>query len=353
MDTRPLSNQYTELSRHRKAPSATSSTIDEIEAFAKTKGIIDLDNPEVKKQTVITDLSNFELAKYKAKKELDRLEAEAQENYKKALSNIKDGTAIHRVKRERTKSDRKSAKDKRESEIDDLGDMLQALDYLSAQKGKPATKNKKINSKRRSPTTQKVVRDRPTRNEIAQARREAIVEKLKAGGRIVMLKQPATGYSSEYQQQQTDIRSIIKNADIKIVRISSIKTDQSYFVIDDFERYQTDHKISSRLVKNGSHDLLKAVCSRQLLQASDIEELNKDGSRAMATLARKYDFDIYTVLSSNILIGWVLIESKDETFDMVKERQGLKLMVAFERFKKVAQDANTTIAEVLAIRDGQ
>lgn len=329
MDTRPLSNQYTELSRHRKAPSATSSTIDEVEAYAEQNGIINLDNPEVKKKTIIADLSNFERARYEAQKERERLEEEAQEKHKQALANLKDGTAIHRVKRERTKPAKKPAQ------------------------GKPATKNKKINSKRRSPTTQKFERDRPTRNEIAQARRESMVDKLKAGGRIVMLKQPTTGYSSEYQQQQTDIRSIIKNTDIKIVRISSIKTDQSYFVIDDFKRYQTDNKISSRLVKNGSHDLLKAVCSGQLLQASDIVELNKDGSRAMATLARKYDFDIYTVLSSNILIGWVLIESKDETFDAVKERQGLKLMVAYEKFKDVAQDAGTTIAEILAIRDGQ
>ncbi|WP_010197045.1 hypothetical protein [Psychrobacter sp. PAMC 21119] len=331
MNSQPLSDQYTELSRHRKVPSATSSTIDEVEAFAKAKGIIDLDNPEVKKKTVISDLSNFELARYKAKKELDRLEAEAQENYKKALYNIKDGTAVHRVKHERTKPAKKTAKKAHE----------------------PSTQSREANRKSKKPKIRKFVRDIPTRNEIAQARREAIVEKLKAGGRLVMLKQPTTGYSSEYQQQQSDIRSIIKNTDIKIVRISSIKTDQSYFVIDDFERYQADKKISSRLVKNSGHDLLKAVCSRQLLQASDIAELNKDGSRAMATLARKYDFDIHTVLSSNVLIGWVLIESTDKTFDAVKERQGLKLMVAFEYFKKVAQDTDTTIAEVLAIKDGQ
>lgn len=330
MDTRPLSNQYTELSRHRKAPSATSSTIDEVEAFAKTKGIIDLDNPEVKKQTVISDLSNFELARYKAKKELDRLEAEAQENYKKALVNIKDGTAVHRVKHERTKPGKKTAQKVHEA----------------------STQSREANRKNKKPKTRKVVRDIPTRNEVAQARRQAIVEKLKAGARILMLRQ-GIEYSSDYQQQQSDIRAINKSADITIVRISSLKTDESFYVMDAFERYQTDEKISSRLVKQGSHDLLKAVCSHRLLQASDIKELNKDGSRAMATLARKYDFDIHTVLSSNVLIGWVLIENTDKTFDAVKERQGAKLIAAFELFKKVAQDADTTIAEVLAIRDGQ
>lgn len=330
MDTRPLSNQYTELSRHRKAPSATSSTIDEVEAFAKTKGIIDLDNPEVKKQTVITDLSNFELARYKAKKELDRLEAEAQENYKKALVNIKDGTAVHRVKHERTKPGKKTVQKVHEA----------------------STQSREANRKNKKPKARKIVRNIPTRNEIAQARRQAIVEKLKAGARILMLRQ-GIEYSSDYQQQQSDIRAINKNADITIVRISSLKTGESFYVMDAFERYQTDEKISSRLVKQGSHDLLKAVCSHRLLQASDIKELSKDGSRAMATLARKYDFDIHTVLSSNVLIGWVLIESRDETFDAVKERQGLNLIAAFELFKKVAQDADTTISEVLAIRDGQ
>ncbi len=330
MDTRPLSNQYTELSRHRKAPSVTSSTIDEVEAFAKTKGIVDLDNPEVKKQTVISDLSNFELARYKAKKELDRLEAEAQENYKKALVNIKDGTAVHRVKHERTKPGKKTAQ-----KIHDV-----------------STQSREANRKSKKPKTRKVVRAVPTRNEIAQARREATLEKLKAGGRMLMLRQ-STEYSSDYQQQQSDIRAINKNADITIVRISSLKTGESFYVMDAFERYQTDQKISSRLVKQGSHDLLKAVCSRRLLQASDIKDLNKDGSRTMATLARKYDFDIHTVLSSNVLIGWVLIESTDKTFDAVKEKQGLKLSAAYERFKNVAQDAGTTIAEILAIRDGQ
>lgn len=330
MDTRPLSNQYTELSRHRKAPSATSSTIDEVEAFAKTKGIIDLDNPEVKKQTVITDLSNFELARYKAKKELDRLEAEAQENYKKALVNIKDGIAVHRVKHERTKPGKKTVQKVHEA----------------------STQSREANRKNKKPKTRKDVRDIPTRNEVAQARRQVIVEKLKAGARILMLRQ-GIEYSSDYQQQQSDIRAINKSADITIVRISSLKTGESFYVMDAFERYQTDQKISSRLVKQDSHDLLKAVCSHRLLQASDIKGLNKDGSRAMATLARKYDFDIHTVLSSNVLIGWVLIESRDETFDAVKERQGLKLIAAFESFKKVAQDAHTTIAEVLAIKDGQ
>lgn len=330
MDTRPLSNQYTELSRHRKAPSVTSSTIDEVEAFAKAKGIIDLDNPEVKKQTVISDLSNFELARYKAKKELDRLEAEAQENYKKALVNIKDGTAVHRVKHKRTKPGKKTAQ-----KIHDV-----------------STQSREANCKSKKPKTRKIVRDVPTRNEIAQVRREATLEKLKAGGRMLMLRQ-GTEYSSDYQQQQSDIRAINESTDITVVRISSLKTGESFYVMDAFERYQTDHKISSRLVKQGNHGLLKAVCSRLLLQASDIKELNKDGSRAMATLARKYDFDIHTVLSSNVLIGWVLIESTDKTFDAVKERQGLQLIAAFDRFKKVAQAADTTINEVLAIKDEQ
>lgn len=330
MDTRPLSNQYTELSRHRKAPSATSSTIDEVEAYAEQNGIIDLDNPEVKKKTVIADLSNFERARYEAQKERERLEAEAQENYKQALSNIKNGTAVHRVKYKRNSSNKKSAQDTQ----------------------KPSSKKKSLNSRVQNLKTQKNVRDKLTRNEIAQARREATLEKLKAGGRMLMLRQ-GTEYSSDYQQQQSDIRAINKNADITVVRISSLKTGESFYVMDAFERYQTGEKISSRLVKQGSHDLLKAVCSSQLVQVSDIKESNKDGARAMAILTRKYDFDIYTVLSSNILIGWVLIESKDKTFDAVKEKQGLKLSAAYERFKNVAQDAGTTIAEILAIKDGQ
>lgn len=47
------------------------------------------------------------------------------------------------------------------------------------------------------------------------------------------------------------------------------------------------------------------------------------------------------------------IKNKHESFDAVKERQDLELAVAYEKFKAVAQNADATIAEILAIRDGQ
>lgn len=342
MTVRILSEQYfPEMNRHRKEPSASSSTIDEVEAFAKAKGIINLDNPEVKKKTVIADLSNFELARYEAQKERERLEAEAQENYKKALANIEDGTAVHRVKHERIKPAKPARSSSSKSTTNKQTEPL------------ASTKSRKSDSKKRNAKAQKIVRDKPTRNEITQARRQAIIDQLKTGGRILLLKQEGVGNAKAYQQQRSDIKTISKDTDLNIVRIASIKTGLSYFVVDDFKRYQTDKKISSRLVKSNNHDLLKAICSLQLVQASDIAELNKDGSRAMAILARNYGFDIYTVLASNALVGWVLIENKDETFNEVKERQGLKLILAYERFKSVAQDSKTTIAEILAIKDGQ
>lgn len=46
-------------------------------------------------------------------------------------------------------------------------------------------------------------------------------------------------------------------------------------------------------------------------------------------------------------------KDQDEGFDEIKERQGLLLATAYEKFKSVAQDFDTTIAEILAIRDGQ
>ena len=328
MTVSPSEKNLSDIIRYHKEPSETSSTIDEVEAWAEANGIIDLDNPDVKKQTILDDLSDFERKRYDEQKEREEREAIAQENYQKALGNLETGTADHRIKHERSKPAKSST-------------------VKLPKSRKPALKPKKLKAKKTSSL-------KSNRNKIAQARREDIADKLRAGERIALKSYTAPGGAKAYQIQQSDIKMIGINYGINnIVRVASIKTGESYFVIDNYERYETQQVISSRLVHRKNHDLLKAVCSCQLVLACDLRESNKNSARAMTVLARDYDFNIHTVLFRNKLLGWVLHEEKDESFDEIKERQGLLLEAAYERFKSVAQDFDTTIAEILAIKDGQ
>lgn len=312
--------QFSNTSRYHKEPSASSSSIDEVEAYAKANGIIDLDNPEVKKKTILDDLSNYELARHEAKKEREEREAAAQENYQKALGNLETGAADHRIKHTRNQT-AKSAK------------------------------SPKLANKKSTPSKRNARKSLSSRDIIARDRRKTLADRLKAGEHIPLIKYNSHS-AGEYQLQQSDITAITVNDGIKIVRISSIKTGYSYFVIDNYRRYQTD-KTSGRIVHKNNHDLLKALCSRQLVQAIDLIDSNKDASTAMVVLAHEYSFDIYTVFYRNRVIGWILNENQDEGFDEIKERQGLLLAAAYEKFKSVAQDFDTTISEILAIRDGQ
>lgn len=287
MDTRPLSNQYTELSRHRKAPSATSSTIDEVEAHAKSIGIIDLDNPDVKKKTVIADLSNFERARYEAQKERERLEAEAQEKYKQALVNLDNGTAVHRVKRERTKPAAKS----------------KTVRPAAAPKRKYTSRAESV-----------LTFDK----EKATTRRMDIMQTLKSGGKIEYKKQQdCEGGYAEYQTQYTDIRWLIRVKKLDITRIQSIDNGQSYFVLDNFERYNMPRQISGYLNDADSkQSLITALLSKQIVCTKDITATNKVGARSVATLASTYGLDVYTVFDSRNVSGWIAIDKPIDPIEL-------------------------------------
>jgi hypothetical protein len=134
--------------------SDTATPIDAVEWFAKNKGITNLDDPSAKVRTIIDDVNQSELARHEAKK---ARESKAQDEFLDAMFNLDSGTAVLRQKRERTKPASKPKKmkvakkiakvakpvvkeiaprteAKRESEISDLGDMLDALDYLRVRK---------------------------------------------------------------------------------------------------------------------------------------------------------------------------------------------------------------------------
>lgn len=292
MDTRPLSNQYTELSRHRRAPSTTSSTIDEVEAYAEQNGIIDLDNPEVKKKTVIADLSNFERARYEAQKERERLEAEAQEKHKQAMLNLKSGTAILRQKSERTKPAKKVEVAKKASVAT-----------------KPIKAPKPVVKKARKPYYHKPDRLVPSSQVQARVRRKIMLEKLQAGEFLPMQsKQSAKGDFDLYQQQRAAIKKLEKEEGLTVVRIKRISDNQSFFALDDFKRHQIEQKVSGNLDGDDRKDFIKAVASGEVVLASDLVKGARVGVSSTSILARNHGMNIYTVFSGKYVLGWILID---------------------------------------------
>jgi len=77
--------------------------------------------------------------------------------------------------------------------------------------------------------------------------------------------------------------------------------------LDDFKRHEMK-QVSGALNLDDRKDLLKAICSNELVELSSIIGGPKIGAASMTRLARKHGFDIYTLFDARAIVGWVLID---------------------------------------------
>lgn len=270
--------------------SDTATPIDDIEWFAKNKGITNLDDPSVKVKSIIDGANKSELARQEARK---AREAAAQDAFLDAMFNLDSGTAEYRQKNERKKLKVKKA-----------------IKVAKAAKAKPKAKAKTSAVKKpKKPYYHKPGRATPNLQLVAKARRAPMVEELKAGKKIPMQpKQSVKGELDLYQQQRKDFKEISKETGMNIVRVNQINGNESYFVADNFARHAIPEKVSGNLDGKDRVALIKAVCSGEVLLASDLIKGTRCGVSSMSILARKHSFDIYTIFIGRHVEGWVLIE---------------------------------------------
>lgn len=195
-----------------------------------------------------------------------KAEARAQAEHQSALARLADGTAIHRQKKEGTalvmKGKAKSTKAKRDSS-----------------------------------------NDRPN----AAVRRAKIIKALNAGSRIKLERKKGAAYQAQY----IDIRWIIDNHKINIKRIKSVRSSDSYFVLDKFARYQAPEAING--AAEDKDKLLTALLSKKLVLASDVMGTNKLATATVLTIATQHDLDVYTVFDdSRVTHGWIYILDEEK-----------------------------------------
>lgn len=316
--------------------------------YLEEVGATDLDAPDAPKRKIQrTDAQLCAALEGQKRKEA---EARAQAEHQAALARLNDGTAVLRQKKERTPVLSKAVKSKTV---------------------RPAAAPKRKYAKRNS---SKAAFDEAA----AIERRVAMISTLKSGGKIEQIpqKQCEGGYA-EYQTQYTDIRWIGRVKGLVIARIQRFRSKTSYFVLDDFERYELPEPISGYAEEK--QKMLTALLSKKLVLASDIDSSAKVASRTIAALAEIHDLDVYTVFESRSVHGWIFIMDEEkrqaklkevgdllQALDFLEERKLRKendrlpmhvpdviLDAAYREFKRVAKDAGATIEEVLAVKESQ
>ena len=229
-------------------------------------GFIDYDAPGAPKRKVqrtdaqLREIEGIEKAK---------AEARAQAEHQAALARLADGTAVHRQKKERTpvvQSKARTVKPKRDSS-----------------------------------------NDRP----IAAARRASLVKTLNNGGKIELERQVRTGSNEAYQAQYADIRWIIEKYNMNVKRIKSVTSSASYFVLDNFARYQAPVAINASA--SGKDNMLTALLSKKLVLASDVTGTNKLATATILKLATCHDLDVYSVFNiKSAAVGWIYILDEEK-----------------------------------------
>jgi len=142
----------------------------------------------------------------------------------------------------------------------------------------------------------------------AYIRRAAMIKQLRAGQPIALVTGKSTQQVSIYQMQRIDIKEIAKKTGLNIVRIKNIKTNSDFFVVDRFTRHEMA-AVSGALDADDRADLIKAVCSNELIQLANITSSVKIGAASMTRLARQYGFNIYSVFNGRKITGWILLEA--------------------------------------------
>ena len=256
--------------------------------YLEEVGATDLDAPDAPKRKIQRTNDQLFVALQGQKRR--EAEARAQAEYREAQARLADGTAIHRQKRERTPVLSKAVKSKTV---------------------RPAAAPKRKYAKRNS---SKAAFDEAA----AIERRVAMISTLKSGGKIEQIPQKqCAGVYAEYQTQYTDIRWITRVKGLAIARIQRVRSNTSYFVLDDFERYELPEPISGYAEEK--QKMLTALLSKQLVLASDIDSSVKVAARTITALAEIHDLDVYTVFESRSVYGWIFIMDEEKRKAKLKE----------------------------------
>lgn len=354
---------FSDRSTYPKVPSETSSPIDAVEWFAKNKGITNLDDPSVKVKSIIDGVNKSELARHEARK---AREAEAQDAFLDAMFNLDNGTAELRQKSERTK--------------------------LAEIKADKAAKRRKSYEKSKQLAAKGIVRTRPkhkpgraipTVQAKSKIRRDALAEQLKNGELIPMQpKQVEKGAFCAYQQQRFDIRKL-QELGLNIVRATINNSKDSFFLLDDFERYESDHKMVGNYDAKAKAEMMEALATGKAVEPKHFEKSPSITSNSISKLVRNEKLNVQTLFISQTIIGWMLIKDgaterlaqaknseisdlgdmldaldylrieKEVAARMPNSAPDEMLEAAYREFKRVAKDAGATISEVLAVKDGQ
>lgn len=281
-----IEQHHADMSRYPKAvdPDWQSAVAEYLEEVGAT----DLDAPDAPKRKIQRTNDQLFVALQGQKRR--EAEARAQAEYREAQARLADGTAIHRQKRERTPVLSKAVKSKTV---------------------RPAAAPKRKYAKRNS---SKAAFDEAA----AIERRVAMISTLKSGGKIEQIPQKrCEGGYAEYQTQYTDIRWITRVKGLVIARIQRVRSNTSYFVLDDFERYELPETISG--YAEGKQKMLTALLSKKLVLASDVDSSVKVAARTITALAEIHDLDIYTVFESRSVYGWIFIMDEEKRKAKLKE----------------------------------
>lgn len=241
--------------------------------YLEEVGATDLDDPNAPKRKIprtdaqLRVLDGFERTKARNKA---RLEHEA------ALARLEDGTAIHRQERDRTP----------------------LLSAKSASKSKVAKKKVALGKHN-------------SEYKVAKARRAVLLTALKAGEFVKIIRQQkGEDRTQEYHQQYGDVASIRHKLGLNIARVYCNQTGQSFYVINNFVRYQMPRAISG--MSDDKKELLTALLSKQFVLASDMTGATKAVSKTVLRLMREHDLDIYTVFNKSKTEGWIFIVNEEK-----------------------------------------
>lgn len=254
-------------------------------------GFIDYDAPNAPKRKIPrTDAQMRELEGIERKK----AEAKAQAEHNAALARLADGTAIHRQERDRTP--------------------------LLSEKG---------TSKSRVAKKKVALGKHNSEYKVAKARRAVLLTALKAGEFVKIIRQQkGEDRTQEYHQQYGDVASIRHKLGLNIARVYCNQTGQSFYVINNFVRYQMPRAISG--MSDDKKELLTALLSKQFVLASDMTGATKAVSKTVLRLMREHDLDIYTVFNKSKTEGWIFIFNEEKRKAKIQELgdmlQGLDIL---------------------------
>lgn len=282
--------------------SDTATSIDDVEWFAKNKGITNLDDPRTKVKTIIDDVNESELARHEAKK---AREAKARGEFIDAIFNLDNGTAVLRQKNERNKPAAKSKKSKIAKDI------AKVVKRAAKPVKKPAKPAKALTDAQVASKNKRLIN---------KLRRAEMTETLKSGGAIEPIDWRGENLRA-HQVQSYDLMMIGKTEGFSVVRVNKVGTRKMQFIVDKFERCNIPEPISCLIKGPDRAKLFELIGSGKLITVNDIKENVVAGGRTMTYLSRTYNVDIYSVVKSNKTVGWVLASAGKSDAEAERESE--------------------------------